>query len=124
MAASSANIDNRIRDNIIVRENPISISQARYAVSGNKRKVHIRSREVADLTVVENVFRKMLDGIDSHVFEISHAARSVLKLNNVGKFRSLCDHNLEVRFSNHKPTSVFFRVTNFFERKIQICKLM
>ena len=104
MAASSANIDNRIRDNIIVRENPISISQARYAVSGNKRKVHIRSREVADLTVVENVFRKMLDGIDSHVFEISHAARSVLKLNNVGKFRSLCDHNLEVGFSNRKPT--------------------
>ena len=107
MAARSTNIDNRNRYHAIFQKNPIPIFQARYAVSGNKRKVHIRSREVADLAVVENVFRKMLDGIDSHVFEISHAARSVLKLNNVGKFRSLCDSNLEVRFSNHKPKSVF-----------------
>ena len=49
-----------------------------------------------ELTAVEEKIRQMLEEMITYEFELSHAQRSLLKLNNLVNIRSLFEYGQEV----------------------------
>ena len=72
------------------------ISQTKYEMSVNGQELHLISWKSNELTAVEEKIRQMLDEMITYEFQLSHAQRSLLKLNNLVNIRSLFEYGQEV----------------------------